>query len=474
MRCLLLVLFWSIPALSQAAVILSEVAWMGSSASANHEWIELHNTDGADVDVSGWTLSDGMNLSIALSGIIAANSYAVLERTSDDSVSGTAFLIYTGALVNTGATLTLTRSDGATEDQVAGGEAWLSIGGDNTTKETAQYTTAGWVTGAPTPGRANAGTVREPEEEQEETNEPDDTDDTDVEPQVSSARKGSSSETVRLVLTDAMLSLKIDAQKKGYVNQPIEFKALPSGVGTTITNSLVYQWNFGDGGVTLGSNPTHTFSFPGTYIVTVYGAFKRQEQLARHEITILPVAVSVTRSSAGDVQINNDSPYEIDVSGYEVKGETSWRFPDYSIILPNQTVTLKRAKIGGGTVRVFDAQGVIVATSGVSGSGEPDTPLTPPLLSSPLLSRINASPETTPLVLAPTAGEKKFGFVDTALASKEAPSSSEMIKISKSQPALLAEAKSVPKDTWPYLALIGVILLGLFGTATKRSRNQSE
>ena len=96
-----------------------------------------------------------MNLSINLTGVISPGAFAVLERTSDDSAPGSAFLIYTGALVNTGATLTLRDASGVIVDQVAGGENWQDIGGDNVTKETAQYTTAGWVTDVPTPGSAN-------------------------------------------------------------------------------------------------------------------------------------------------------------------------------------------------------------------------------------------------------------------------------------------------------------------------------
>jgi len=74
------------------AIEISEVAWMGSADSANHEWIELHAP--TTIDVTGWTLSDDNNLQIELTGTISAGEYAVLERTSDDSAPGSLADIY--------------------------------------------------------------------------------------------------------------------------------------------------------------------------------------------------------------------------------------------------------------------------------------------------------------------------------------------------------------------------------------------
>lgn len=470
MRVLICLLFFCVPLSSKAAVLISEVAWMGSPASANHEWIELHNTGTAGVDVSGWTLSDGMNLSIALSGTIPAGGYAVLERTSDESAPGTAFLLYTGAMVNTGATLTLTRADGGLEDQVAGGESWQSIGGDNVTKETAQYTTSGWVTGAPTPGAINSGTPKVIEDDEDE-------DEDEVVSTPKTKKATNTSEPVRLVLTDSMLSLKIDAQKVGYVHQSISFEALPSSVGKTIESSLVYRWNFGDGTVRFGKEPTHEYAYPGTYIVTVYGAFKRQEQLARHEITILPVTLSITRNDRGDVQINNDSPYEIDISKYSVKAEKSFTFPEYSIVLPNQTVTLSRSKIGSGTVRVFDAMNVPVVTEGTSLLPEIDEQDTTALQYSSSVSLMSTPAiENVPLVLAPQALEDRLrGFIKTAQAAS--PASTTLSEPAAPTPNTIVATSTTPKiprTVWPYLGLIGIILLGLIGTASKLTRNQTD
>ena len=69
-------------------VIISEIAWGGTAASANDEWIELYNTTASPIDLTGWTLNaaDG-SPSIALSGSIAGMGYFLLERTDDTTVS---------------------------------------------------------------------------------------------------------------------------------------------------------------------------------------------------------------------------------------------------------------------------------------------------------------------------------------------------------------------------------------------------
>lgn len=346
------------PGASQASVFINEVAWMGSAESANHEWIELYN-DGGAVAVDGWTLSDGRNLSIELTGTVPSLTHVVLERTSDASAPGDAFFIYTGALPNTGATLRLENAQGQLIDLVSGGDDWESIGGDNTTKETAQYSSKGWLTAVATPGLKNK-TQSSPPEEKEV-----DDDTADSEKESTAANKSQSTETVRLTLPDVTLDLVIDAQSIGYVHQTIPLRVAASGIGDTLLDSLQYQWNFGDGVTASQAQATHQYAYPGTYVVTVHAQYKRQKQTARHEITILPVAVSLTQNSAKDIQINNDSPYEIDISGYSLIGGKAFTFPPYSIVLPNQTITIPSEKVRtthNQMLALYDTQKLQLAT----------------------------------------------------------------------------------------------------------------
>ena len=69
------------PAAPQASpldVVVSEIAWMGTTTSSSDEWIELYNAAGP-IDLTGWTLNaaDG-SPSISLNGSIPPGGYFLL------------------------------------------------------------------------------------------------------------------------------------------------------------------------------------------------------------------------------------------------------------------------------------------------------------------------------------------------------------------------------------------------------------
>lgn len=344
-KYLLIFIFLLLPQFSQAAVIINEVAWMGDLESANHEWIELYNNGTAEVSVDGWVLGDGVNLQINLSGSIPASTYVVLERTSEESSPVGAFLLYTGALVNTGATLTLKNPNGEIMDQVVGGENWQEIGGDNTSKETAQYTSQGWVTDIATPKAQNKnGRV---ETSTGESNNSSDIKE-DEKPRVSMFKSGGKTKSLSLVTSNSVLKLETEMQDVAYVNQTVPFLVTSYGAGDTIMASLNYVWNFGDSYEAQGKKVEHSYKYPGTYVVTINAKYARHNETIRREITILPVSFSITENENGDIQIHNDSPYDVDISGFSVKGDKEIFLPERSIILPKATITITKSRLGNG------------------------------------------------------------------------------------------------------------------------------
>jgi len=117
---------------------------MGTTTSANDEWIELYNNTENSITLDGWALksADGTP-KIELTGAVPANSFYLLERTDDTTVPGiTADKIYTGALGNSGEDLKLYDNLNNIIDEVDCSAGWLA--GDNGTKQTMEKTSTGW------------------------------------------------------------------------------------------------------------------------------------------------------------------------------------------------------------------------------------------------------------------------------------------------------------------------------------------
>ncbi|MCK4961595.1 MAG: lamin tail domain-containing protein, partial [Anaerolineales bacterium] len=106
--------------------MINEIAWSGTLASANDEWIELHNQKPNPIDLDGWTLTNEGDINITLTGLIPAYSFYLLERTDNTTVADiTADKIYTGALKNSGETLWLKDATGSVVDSAnLGGSGW--------------------------------------------------------------------------------------------------------------------------------------------------------------------------------------------------------------------------------------------------------------------------------------------------------------------------------------------------------------
>ena len=149
------IIIMAAPFFIEAKVLINEIAWMGTTQSANDEWIEFFNDGDRSVSLDGWMLTDSQLFVVKLAGTVGPGELIVLERTDDSTVEGVAFLIYKGALSNSGRTLTLLNKAGTLVDEVVGGDGWTNIGGNNKTKFTAQRNGDAWTSALPTPGTVN-------------------------------------------------------------------------------------------------------------------------------------------------------------------------------------------------------------------------------------------------------------------------------------------------------------------------------
>jgi len=122
-------------------VVINEVAWSGTAASASDEWIELYNTAGEAIDLAGWTVVFGettIHLGVAEGSTrevrratVEAGGYFLLERTDDATLADVeADVVYAGALSNNGTPIELRDASGQVVDRVEIGEGGWPAGTD--------------------------------------------------------------------------------------------------------------------------------------------------------------------------------------------------------------------------------------------------------------------------------------------------------------------------------------------------------
>ncbi|GMU73926.1 MAG: hypothetical protein AMXMBFR44_1250 [Candidatus Campbellbacteria bacterium] len=323
------------PLSAGAAVVINEVAWMGTSVSANDEWIELYN-DGTDhMSLDGWRLSgeDGAP-SIALSGVIEAGGYFLLERSDDASVPDVpADLIFTGAIGNDTEHLTLSDASGTKIDEVQSGENW-SLGGDNTTKHTAQRQGDGsWITGVPTPRAANSTENTKKEKESGEV------------AGTSTTKKTSTAKTTNGYVQRAFSYAGPD------IGTVAGASAFFDGYGVDEKGERLefarYSWNFGDGATDRRASVHHIYHFPGTYTAVLSVSGKEQKSRDKVVVRVTEPAVSigdVVYGPRGFITVRNESEYELDLSGWELrlksgeKEDKTFSFPNATLLAPNTSI----------------------------------------------------------------------------------------------------------------------------------------
>jgi len=110
------------------AVLINEIAWMGSLNSSNDEWIELKNISSSEINLKNWSLYDKdkqISVLIEKDLSIPPQGFVLLERTDDNSVPFVkADQIYAGTISNSDESLYLFNQNCELEDFVEASPSW--------------------------------------------------------------------------------------------------------------------------------------------------------------------------------------------------------------------------------------------------------------------------------------------------------------------------------------------------------------
>lgn len=131
-------------------------------------------------------------------------------------------------------------------------------------------------------------------------------------------------------------SLEIDVygEDVGVVGQPIEFRAEANSKKATLI------WVFGDGGVAYGRVVTHSYKYPGEYVVVLNASMSGNKVVSRINIKIVPDTLVVSQASYEKIEITNSGKEEISLHGREIRvGDKYFVFPEGTIIKAGQKIS---------------------------------------------------------------------------------------------------------------------------------------
>ncbi len=141
-----------------------------------------------------------------------------------------------------------------------------------------------------------------------------------------------------LTTFNSKASLTVDAgrDRLGSVGSPLEFKA-EANIETTRDSN--FKWNFGDGREGYGRVLSHTYEYPGEYVVILNATFSGGQAVARVNVKIVEPDILIVTATPEKIEVKNNSNYEVNLFGRVlVVGDNFFPFPKDTIVKAKQSI----------------------------------------------------------------------------------------------------------------------------------------
>ena len=153
---------------------------------------------------------------------------------------------------------------------------------------------------------------------------------------------------------DVGLDLSAGRDRVGTVGSPLEFRAETNLISLTAGG---FTWNFGDGAEAYGGLVTHTYEYPGDYVVVLNANLGAGMAVARANVKIVASSLKIISADADKITVENDAASEASLFGRAlwVKGK-GFAFPQDTIIKPGQKIAFSAKVTGLAAANLNDVQ----------------------------------------------------------------------------------------------------------------------
>lgn len=372
-------------------IVISEISWSGTKASANDEWIELFNPTDNIINLDNWGLYEqgGEVLIITLKGAIPPKSYYLVERTDDNVVSNVlADLVgpFGGnGLSNSGEHLVLKNAEGLIIDELNFSSGWPAGSGfpDYRTMERINVLSQGsdsnnWQTyshdsgnGIDAKGNTILGTPRYA-----------------VEKQIITSTQQISTTTESFQEQSPSFNTQnrnpVSTNKPPVFNVPNNLYLLAGeklnldlfSIQDPENENLEINWNFGDGSVYKGSKFEHIYYYPGRYTITILARDSVNEAKISLIAYVYPKNIFINEfmpnplgkdKGAEWIELYNQNNFPVDLSDYILHTQTdkfiipkgTLLLNESFLVLPNKNTGLS-LKNNNGTIKLLTPEGFLL------------------------------------------------------------------------------------------------------------------
>ncbi len=291
-----------------ASPVISEVMWMGTDLSTSDEWLEIHNPESDDIDLSGWSVTsvnssakEIVSLRFQTGTVIAAGEYLVLASKSAASsrLLADPFTVSSAlSLPNTKLLLRLRDAENAVIDEVDDGVG-SPFAGDNPSGTGAKASMqridplalgnlkSNWMTSTTSAGfdegSRSFGTPGLP---------------SDIEPELEPDPPSADPQEIATCVDPLEIAIAVQSGPLIAVGKAtVNFQAVAT-LGSL--SGVVCSWSYGDGFSSTSCNPpVHSFVGAGIYSVRLEAKNQCDTTLQQEQIVqVLPDPTVAQTSSA--------------------------------------------------------------------------------------------------------------------------------------------------------------------------------
>ena len=172
------------------------------------------------------------------------------------------------------------------------------------------------------------------------------------------------SEELSNLSSESVLKIGAGRARLGVVGGPMEFKA---EVSSSFTRTTSFKWSFGDGTIGEGLIVSHTYDYPGEYVVILSSHSNEGTATSRTDVRVIEPNLFISLVSSERVEVSNFSGSEINLYGRAfVSGDDIFAFPKDTIIKSGQKISFGATVTGLKPLNQNNIALILVGESGVN------------------------------------------------------------------------------------------------------------